>query len=95
MLGIEDARLVGITLKKYGYQFDIAYTSLLTRASRTMDTVLEVLNQSAITKRNTWRLNPRHFGEFTCRPKNEIYNQYGEEQVSFSFFGEAGGDFFS
>ena len=60
--GLEEAREAGRTLKKDGYVFDVAYTSVLSRAIKTLWTALEEQRQMQIPIHNTWRLNERHYG---------------------------------
>ncbi len=79
--GIEEAREAGRILKKEGYAFDIAYTSLLTRAIRTLWLMLDELDLMWIPVINTFRLNERHYGALQGLNKAEMADKYGEEQV--------------
>ena len=78
--GIKEAHDAGKLLKEKGYTFDIAYTSVLKRANRTLDIILEELNLN-IPKFYSWRLNERHYGALQGLNKDETRKQYGEEQV--------------
>ncbi|MDZ4801135.1 MAG: 2,3-diphosphoglycerate-dependent phosphoglycerate mutase [Bryobacteraceae bacterium] len=68
-------------LQKEGYTFDVAYTSTLKRAIRTLWYVLEGLDLMWIPIHNTWRLNERHYGALQGLNKAETAAQYGDEQV--------------
>ena len=60
--GIKEAEAGGKALADAGYTFDLAHTSLLTRAHTTLNKVLEAINQPDIPVHKTWRLNERHYG---------------------------------
>lgn len=79
--GIEEATKAGELFKAEGYQFDIAYTSVLTRAIRTLDIILDQMNLKWIPVIKSWRLNERHYGAFQGMNKSEMAAQIGEEQV--------------
>jgi 2,3-bisphosphoglycerate-dependent phosphoglycerate mutase len=79
--GVEKAREVGKLLKKEGYIFDVAFTSILKRATRTLDILLEELGQTDIPVHKTWRLNERHYGALQGLNKREMAKEVGEEQV--------------
>lgn len=79
--GVEEAHKGGIALRNAGFAFDLAYTSLLKRANRTLDIVLEELGQKAVEIKKTWRLNERHYGALQGLNKSETAQKYGEEQV--------------
>ncbi len=79
--GVLEAREGGRTLKKEGFEFDLAYTSVLTRANRTLNLVLEELGQLWIPVTKTWRLNERHYGALQGLDKAETAAKHGEEQV--------------
>lgn len=68
-------------MKNDGYKFDIAHTSVLTRAQKTLCAILEELGQTDIPICKTWRLNERHYGGLTGLNKAETAEKYGEEQV--------------
>ena len=79
--GVEEARLAGKLLKQAGIQFDIGFTSLLTRAIRTLWLTQEVLDRRWIPVIKHWRLNERHYGALQGLNKTETAAKYGEEQV--------------
>lgn len=79
--GVKEAHEAGQTLKKDGYSFDIAFSSVLTRANRTMDIVLAELGESKIEKHYSWRLNERHYGALQGLNKAESAVKWGDEQV--------------
>jgi 2,3-bisphosphoglycerate-dependent phosphoglycerate mutase len=79
--GIEEAHKAGIKLKEKGYSFDLAFTSFLKRATRTLDIVLEEMNLSNIPVVKTWKLNERHYGSLQGLNKSEMATKYGEDQV--------------
>ena len=68
-------------MREEGYQFDVAYTSVLTRAIRTLWLVLDELNQMYIPVHRHWRLNERHYGGLQGLNKAETAAKHGEEQV--------------
>ena len=79
--GYQQARHAGETLKKNGYAFDIAYTSVLKRAIKTLDIILEETDQLWIPVQKSWRLNERFYGALQGLNKAETAIKYGEEQV--------------
>jgi 2,3-bisphosphoglycerate-dependent phosphoglycerate mutase len=79
--GIEEAKNAGQLLKAGGYVFDIAYTSVLKRAIRTLWLVLDEMDLMWIPVYRTWRLNERHYGALQGLNKAETAAQYGEKQV--------------
>lgn len=79
--GKEEAQKAGEVLKAEGYNFDIAYTSVLKRAIRTLWIVLDVMDLMWIPVVRNWRLNERHYGALQGLNKAETAKQYGEEQV--------------
>jgi 2,3-bisphosphoglycerate-dependent phosphoglycerate mutase len=79
--GREEAKKAGVVLKKEGFVFDIAYTSVLKRAIRTLWTVLDEMDLMWIPVQNTWRLNERHYGALQGLNKSETAAKYGEQQV--------------
>jgi len=79
--GFQEAKLAGQLLKKEGYQFDVAYTSVLKRAIRTLWITLEELDQMWIPVVPDWRLNERHYGALTGLNKSETAAKHGEDQV--------------
>ncbi|MFP4162613.1 MAG: 2,3-diphosphoglycerate-dependent phosphoglycerate mutase [Chitinispirillaceae bacterium] len=79
--GLEEARQAGIILKKEGYEFDIAYTSVLKRAIRTLWITLDEMDLMWIPVYKSWRLNERHYGALQGLNKAEMAQEYGDEQV--------------
>ncbi|MGR6034523.1 MAG: 2,3-diphosphoglycerate-dependent phosphoglycerate mutase [Candidatus Nitrosoglobus sp.] len=79
--GVEEARLAGRMLKKEGYQFDKAYTSVLKRAIRTLWIVEDVMDLMWLPTEKRWELNERHYGSLQGLNKAEIAKQYGAELV--------------
>jgi 2,3-bisphosphoglycerate-dependent phosphoglycerate mutase len=79
--GVAEATRAGETLKSAGYDFDLAYTSLLTRAIRTLWITQETLDRRWIPVIKSWRLNERHYGALQGLNKSETAKKYGDEQV--------------
>ena len=79
--GIEEAHNAGKKLLAEKYIFDLAYTSFLKRASRTLDIVLEEMNIQNIPIIKSWKLNERHYGSLQGLNKSEMAVKYGENQV--------------
>lgn len=79
--GIEEAREAGRVLKNEGYVFDIAYTSVLKRAIRTLWLVLDEMDLMWIPVIRDWRLNERHYGALQGLNKAEMAAKFGEQQV--------------
>lgn len=79
--GVEEAKAAGRLLKEKGYSFDVAYSSVLKRANRTMDLALEELGEGDIEKHYSWRLNERHYGALQGLNKAESAKKWGDEQV--------------
>src|SRR5947199_10254704 len=79
--GMQEARLAGKLLRQGGYDFDVAYTSVLKRAIRTLWTVLDELDSMWIPVHNSWRLNERHYGALQGLNKSETAARFGDEQV--------------
>ena len=79
--GTEEARNSGKILKEEGYDFDIAYTSVLKRALRTLWLCLEEMDRLWIPVIKNWRLNERHYGALQGLNKAETSEKHGEEQV--------------
>ena len=80
--GILEAREAGRLLREGGYTFDLAFTSVLKRAIKTLWIVLEETDRMWIPVVNNWRLNERHYGALQGLNKAETANEYGEEQVN-------------
>ena len=79
--GIAEAQEGGQILKAQGYTFDIAFTSVLKRAIRTLWIVLDEMDLMWIPVQNSWRLNERHYGALQGLNKSETAARFGEDQV--------------
>jgi 2,3-bisphosphoglycerate-dependent phosphoglycerate mutase len=79
--GVKEAQEAGRILKKEGYTFDIAYTSVLKRAIRTLWIVLDEMDLMWIPVVRDWRLNERHYGALQGLNKAETAKKFGEKQV--------------
>lgn len=79
--GVKEAVKAGDLLKEKGFVFDIAYTSYLKRAIKTLNVVLDRLNQDWIPVEKSWRLNEKHYGTLQGLNKAETAEKYGDEQV--------------
>ncbi len=79
--GIAEAVAAGRLLSELGYEFDIAYTSVLKRAIRTLWLMLDEMDRMWIPVVRDWRLNERHYGALQGLNKAETAAKYGDEQV--------------
>lgn len=79
--GVEEAREAARLLKEGGYTFDVAHTSLLKRAIRTLWIVMDGMDLMWIPVHRNWRLNERHYGALQGLNKAETAAQYGDQQV--------------
>ena len=79
--GIEEAKAAGKILKEMNLVFDVAYTSYLKRAIKTLSIVLEEMDELYIPVYKSWRLNERHYGALQGLNKAETAKKYGDEQV--------------
>jgi len=79
--GIQEATKAGKVLNENGFEFDIAYVSVLKRALRTLWLTLEEMDQLWIPWERSWRLNERHYGGLQGLNKAETAAKHGEEQV--------------
>lgn len=79
--GVQEAKNAGRVLKKEGFVFDLAYTSVLKRAIKTLYTVQEEMDLLWIPVIKNWRLNERHYGALQGLNKSETAVKHGEEQV--------------
>src|SRR5918999_5842290 len=79
--GVEEARAAGRLLGTDGLRFDLAFTSVLKRAIRTLWITLDELDQMWIPQEKHWRLNERHYGALQGLNKAEMAAKFGEEQV--------------
>ena len=80
-LGVEQAKQAGRLLKEAGYEFDVAYTSVLKRAIWTLWHCLDNMDRTWLPVQNRWQLNERHYGALQGLNKAETAKQYGDEQV--------------
>jgi 2,3-bisphosphoglycerate-dependent phosphoglycerate mutase len=79
--GIEEAHFAGRTLKERGFDFDLAFTSVLKRAIRTLWITLDEMDRMWLPVEHSWRLNERHYGALQGLNKAETAQEYGEDQV--------------
>jgi len=79
--GVEQAKNAGRLLKADGYEFDLAYTSVLKRATRTLWHCLDEMDRTWLPVVHSWRLNERHYGALQGLNKADMAKQYGEAQV--------------
>jgi 2,3-bisphosphoglycerate-dependent phosphoglycerate mutase len=79
--GVVEARAGGKTLREGGFKFDVAYTSLQSRAIKTLWLALEELDQMWLPVHKHWRLNERHYGALQGKNKAEAVAKFGEAQV--------------
>jgi 2,3-bisphosphoglycerate-dependent phosphoglycerate mutase len=79
--GVAEARAAGRKLKAQGLKFDVAYTSALKRANRTLDLMLEEMGQSGIPIVRDSALNERDYGDLVGMNKDDARKKWGEEQV--------------
>ena len=79
--GIAQAKNAGRLLKAEGYEFDLAYTSVLKRATRTLWHTLDEMDRTWLKVEHSWRLNERHYGALQGLNKGETAKKFGDEQV--------------
>jgi len=79
--GVEEARLAGSLLRDERFDFDCCFTSVLTRAIRTLHLVLHEMDRLWLPTTKDWRLNERHYGGLTGLNKQEMIDKVGAEQV--------------
>jgi 2,3-bisphosphoglycerate-dependent phosphoglycerate mutase len=79
--GTSEAKLAAVELIKSGLQFDVAYTSVLKRAIRTLWIIMDEMDLMWLPVNRTWRLNERHYGDLIGLNKIETAEKYGIEQV--------------
>jgi len=79
--GLAEAQSAGRLLKQKGYEFDMAFTSVLRRAIKTLWTVLEEMDRMWIPIHHSWRLNERHYGALQGLNKAETAARFGDAQV--------------
>lgn len=78
--GVAQAKHAGRLLKTEGYDFDVSYTSVLKRATRTLWHVLDEMDRTWLPVVNSWRLNERHCGALQGQNKADLAKQYGDAQ---------------
>jgi len=79
--GMDEAREAGRLLREGGYEFDVAYTSVLKRAIKTLWLALEEMDREWLPVIRAWQLNERHYGNLQGLNKAEMAEKFGEEQV--------------
>lgn len=79
--GLTEAKAAGELLKAEGFAFDLAYTSVLKRAIRTLNIILDEMDLMWLPVIKNWRLNERHYGNLQGLNKSEMAEKFGEEQV--------------
>lgn len=79
--GVKEAIEAGKLLRKEGLTFDLAFTSVLKKATKTLDFVLKEMGLTNIPVKKTWRLNEKHYGALQGLNKSETAKEHGEEQV--------------
>jgi 2,3-bisphosphoglycerate-dependent phosphoglycerate mutase len=79
--GVAQARAAGALLKAEGYEFDVAYTSVLKRAVHTLNHCLDTMDRDWLPVVKDWRLNERHYGGLQGLNKADMAKQYGDAQV--------------
>jgi 2,3-bisphosphoglycerate-dependent phosphoglycerate mutase len=79
--GVREAKSAGQVLKQAGFTFDVAYTSVLKRAIRTLWLALDDMDMMWLPIKNDWRLNERHYGALQGLDKGETAAKYGDAQV--------------
>jgi len=80
--GIEMTKKYAIRIKEKGIVFDLGYSSVLKRAYKTLEIVLETIGQKDVTIIKDWHLNERHYGALQTLSKPEMVKKYGDEQVN-------------
>jgi 2,3-bisphosphoglycerate-dependent phosphoglycerate mutase len=79
--GVAQAQAAGALLKAEGYEFDVAYTSVLKRAIHTLNHCLDAMDRAWLPVVKDWRLNERHYGGLQGLNKGDMAKQYGDAQV--------------
>ncbi len=79
--GVAEAVAAGDLMKARGFDFDVCFTSLLTRAIKTLDLALEAMDRLWLPVHKDWRLNERHYGGLTGFNKQQMREKVGDEQV--------------
>jgi 2,3-bisphosphoglycerate-dependent phosphoglycerate mutase len=81
VVGVDEARAAGRLLGEHGFDFDCCFTSVLTRAIRTLHLTLHEMDRLWLPVTKDWRLNERHYGGLTGLNKQEMIEKVGAEQV--------------
>jgi 2,3-bisphosphoglycerate-dependent phosphoglycerate mutase len=81
LTGESQAKTAGRLLREGGYEFDVAYTSVLKRAIRTLWLALDEMDRTWLPVLKSWRLNERHYGNLQGLNKSDMAKQYGDAQV--------------
>jgi 2,3-bisphosphoglycerate-dependent phosphoglycerate mutase len=79
--GIQEAKILGVALNQNGFEFDIAYTSVLDRAIDTLQYALEAAHMTWVPVIKNWHLNERHYGGLQGKDKTDAVEEFGEYQV--------------
>ena len=79
--GVDEAIAAGELMAEQGLDFDVCFTSLLTRAIKTLDLALEAMDRLWLPVHKDWRLNERHYGGLTGFNKQQMREKVGDEQV--------------
>ena len=79
--GVDEAIAAGELMAEHGFDFDLCFTSYLTRAIKTLDIALDRMDRLWLPVRKHWRLNERHYGGLTGLNKQEMRDKVGDEQV--------------
>ena len=79
--GVEEGKAAGLLLKKEGYQFDQAFSSVLKRANNTLGFILDGISQTDIQITKDKDLNERHYGDLQGKNKAEVAKEFGDDQV--------------
>ena len=79
--GVEQAKAAGRLLRQEGFEFDLAYTSVLKRATRTLWHCLDEMDRTWLPVLHSWRLNERHYGALQGLNKADTARKYGDAQV--------------
>lgn len=86
--GVAEAYRAGNLLKEKGYVFNKAYTSYLKRAVKTLNCVLDRMDQDWIPVEKSWRLNEKHYGSLQGLNKSETAQKYGDEMGNYIYFNQ-------
>ena len=79
--GIQEAKLSGELIKKLNINFETVFSSIQKRSKKTLEIILDILNEKNIKINEAWELNERNYGDLSGKNKDEIAKKYGEDQV--------------